>query len=191
MAKDIAGFRGEYEIQIEKKDGSLKSLWQENKLGRFLFDKYGIDLHIPFITGNFSTTYKFENMVVNGGLTSIMDLTGDVNTIAAFTYLELGSGTTAAAATQTALVTALTADGLARTAATVTLQTTTTASDTLQLAKQFTYTGSSAVTVNEVGVFNASSAGTMLSRNVLTSGKTVDANGETLTLTYKLIAARA
>lgn len=189
--KEVFGFKGVYEVEIRKKDGTLKKLWQENKFGRFLFDNFRLDLHLPFITGNFSTKYVLSNLVVNGGLAGIMDRTGDVNTIAAFTYIALGSGNTAAAATDTALQTELTDDGFARTAATVSLTTTTTTNDTLQLSKQFTFTGSVSTTVNEVGIFNASSSGTMLSRSVLTTGKSVDTSGETITVTYKLIASRA
>ena len=124
--------------------------------------------------------------VTAAGKAAMADLFGDVNSIAAFTYLELGSSDTAFADTQTALVSAITGSGLARAAATVTRTTTTDTNDTTQLSKTWTASGSQ--TVREIGVFNASSSGTMAARSVLSTARSLT-SGNTYTGTYKVVFA--
>jgi hypothetical protein len=124
--------------------------------------------------------------ITAAGKAAFADLCGDVNSIAAFTYLELGSSDTAFVDTQTALVTAITGSGLARAAATVTRATTTDTNDTLQLAK--TWTASGSATVREIGVFNASSSGTMAARSTLTTARSLT-SGNTYTGTYQIVFA--
>ena len=126
--------------------------------------------------------------ITNSGLSVVSGLIGATGSETAFTYLELGTGTTAFAATQTALVTAITDSGLARAAATVSQETTTATDDTLQLTKQWTASGSK--TVAETGIFNGSSGGTMLARTKLTSARALT-SGDTYTYTYQIILAGA
>jgi len=126
--------------------------------------------------------------ITNSGLAVVSGLIGNTGSETAFTYLELGTGTTAFAATQTALVTAITDSGLARAAATVSQETTTQTDDTLQLTKQWTASGSK--TVAEAGIFNGSSGGTMLARTKLTSARALT-SGSTYSYTYKIILASA
>ena len=121
--------------------------------------------------------------LTNAGFAAACDLVGDVNTIAAFTYLANGSGDTAASAADTALGTENSGSGTDRVAATVTRVTTTVTNDTLQLATTWTITGTK--TINEVGVFNASSTGTMIARSVTAASRGV-ANGDTYQATYKI-----
>ena len=126
--------------------------------------------------------------ITNAGLAVVSGLLLDTGSETAFTYLELGTGTTAFAATQTALVTPITDSGLARAAATVSQETTTATDDTSQLTKQWTASGSK--TVAETGIFNGSSGGTMLARTKLTTARALT-SGDTYTYTYQIIHAGA
>jgi len=124
--------------------------------------------------------------VTTAGKDGITDLVGDVNTIAAYSYLAVGTGTTAVAAGNTTLGAETTTSGLARAAATVTQATTTVSNDTLQFVKAWTVTGT--VVIGEVGIFNATAAGSLLARSVLSPTKSVS-SGDTYTLTYKVAFA--
>lgn len=155
--KNTLKVKGTYEFEIRKADGTLKDKW------------------------------TVDNLVVNAGLAELANLTGDVSTPTAFTYIAVGSNSAAVDATQTTLSTEIVASGLERAAGTVSRQTTTATNDTYQITHTWTATGS--VTVEEVGVFNAASAGTMLSR-ALTTTKAL-ATDETLVGTYKLVFANA
>ena len=136
--------------------------------------------------GNLKFDTTEENLIVNAGLAEVTNLLGNVSTPVAFTFLANGSSSTAAAPTQTTLVAENSATGSARAAATVTQETTNVADDTLQLVHQWTITGN--ITVNEVGIFNATPAGTMLCRQVTSATKNL-VNGDTFTVTYKIIVA--
>jgi hypothetical protein len=125
------------------------------------------------------------NTITKTGLAELANLAGNVTSPVAFTYLELGIGTTASTSDDTALESKITDTGLERASATVSRQTTTASNDTLQLLKQWTATGAKAVT--ECGAFNDASAGTMLGRQVFSVINTV--SGDTLQLTYKFIFA--
>ena len=127
-----------------------------------------------------------ENLIVNTGLAEVINLMGNVSSPVPFTYLANGSSATAAAPTQTALVAENSATGSARGAATVTRTMTTVANDTLQLVKVWNITGN--ITVNEVGIFNDPTTGIMLCRQVTNATKNL-VNGDTFTVTYKIIAA--
>lgn len=120
--------------------------------------------------------------IPNAGLVLLSGLTGGVGAPAAATYAAYGTGTTAFATSQTTLVAET-----ARAAATVTQATTTATNDTTQWTKAFTIGGT--LTIGEVGVFNHSSTGSMLTRDVLSSPKSV-VSGDTYTPTVKLVFAR-
>ncbi len=102
-------------------------------------------------------------------------------------YTALGTGSTAFAAAQTTLVAESSASGLARAAATVTVTTTTAANDTIQAVK--TFTSGATATITEVGLFDAASTGTMYSRTVLGTSRSLVAL-DTLAVTIKLVFAR-
>ena len=126
-----------------------------------------------------------QNMVVNTGLAWLAGaITGDTTTPTDLKYIGLGTGTTAAAAGDTALETP-TAD--ARASGTVTRVTTTTTNDTVQIVGTVTAGGARAVT--EAGLFSAASDGTLGARQVFSVMNL--ASGDTLQVTWKLIAARA
>lgn len=112
-------------------------------------------------------TDTYHNLVTNAGFAGIAARLGALGSVAAFTYIAIGTGTTAAAVTDTALQTEITTGGGARAAATTTLATTTVTNDTLQL--DYTFVFSSSFSVSETGVLNASSSGTLLNRRVFTA----------------------
>jgi hypothetical protein len=125
------------------------------------------------------------------GITSVFlnectGLLGGVGSKTAFGYVAVGEGSTAFAEGQTTLVTEITTSGLERAAVTPTQATTTHTNDTLQFVKAFSVTGTK--TVTEAAILNAASTGTMAARTVLTTPRSV-INGDTYTLTYKIIAA--
>ena len=124
-----------------------------------------------------------DNLTMNAALAVYSGLIGNTGSQTAFTYLACGTSNTAVAASQTALGSEIVSSGLERASATVSRTTTTQTNDTLQLAKTFTATGS--LTVEEVGYFNASSAGVMGGRYL--TGSKVLINGESMTVTYKII----
>ena len=136
--------------------------------------------------GNLKFDTTETNLFVNTGLAEVINLLGNVSSPVAFTYLANGSSATAAVPTQTALVAENSATGSARKAATVTRQTTNVANDTLQLVAVYNITGT--IVVNEVGIFNDITAGTMLCRQVTSTTKNLS-NGDTFTITYKVIVA--
>jgi hypothetical protein len=114
--------------------------------------------------------------ITNAGKLAVAKLLNGVDSVAAFTYMATGSGSTAEAATQTALVTENTANGSGRAAATCSYV----ADYKARFVNTFNFTG--AVTIREIGIFNAPSAGTMLLRHVLTADK-VYSNGESVEIT--------
>jgi len=122
--------------------------------------------------------------LVDTGLEYIAKLINGVS-VAPFTYIGLGSGTTAEATTDTVLVTELTANGLARAAATCGYE----APGKATWSKEFTATADSQ-TINEVGIFNDASAGNMLMRHKYSSTKTLDTS-ESLTVSIVFTEGRA
>ena len=89
---------------------------------------------------------------------------GGVDSVAAFTYIAVGSGSTANATSTTELATELTDSGFAR------VQVTPTASgDKISWATTFTATGTA--TVREIGLFNADVGGDLGLRGGLSADK--------------------
>lgn len=174
------GLMGEMTFVLRDKDGNVKRLWNENKLGKFLF-KLGFDIRIPFITGCYGNKKVIKNLITNVGLAGVASRINGAGSEAAFTYLEVGVGTNAAAAGDTTLQTPITDSGLARAAATCTRVTTTRTNDTAQLDKTWSVSGTKAVT--ECGAFNASSNGVLLGRQVFTAINVT--SGDSLQIQYK------
>ncbi len=120
------------------------------------------------------------------GKSEFTGLIGDVGSKTAFSYLASGSGATAFSKSQTALISENSTGNLARASATREQATTTDADDTLKFTK--TWTANGTVTVAEVAVFNQSSSGTMGSRFVLPSTRTIT-TGENYNLIIKWVFA--
>lgn len=183
MAKssDKAKITGQLTFVVRDALGRVKKLWNQNRLGKFLFRKLGIDLKLPLLTGYWGNQLQFNNLVVSAGKAGTASRINGAGAEAAFTYLAVGTGTNAAAAGDTALQTEITDSGLARAAATCTRVTTSVTNDTAQLDKTWSVTGTKAVT--EAGALNAAAAGTLLGRQVFSAVNVV--NGDTLQVTYK------
>lgn len=153
--EDTLKLRGEISIKVVDKEGKLK---EEREI---------------------------QNTITYAGLAVVSGLINGADSLAPFTYLAVGTGTTASAVTDTALETEITDTGLARAAATCTRQTTNQTNDTAQLVKAWTATGAKAVT--ECGIFNASSGVSLLGRQVFSAINT--ANGDVITITYKIVTS--
>ena len=144
------------EMQLKDKDGNLKKLFHANKLWLIFKKTLGLDLKIPFLFGNWSTSViKLNTITTVGKQIAAQQLGG--TTVVPVTAVAIGTGTPSA----TALGAEITTGGGARGAATVTNQTTTTTGDTERWAKTFTFSLSFAIT--EEGLFdNNVSGGNML-----------------------------
>ena len=138
--------------------------------------------------GNIKATREVRNLIVDAGLAGLASRINGAGSEAAFTYLELGIGTTAADHADTTLESAITDSGLARAAATCTRTTTTVTNDTAKLSKTWSsITGSKAVT--EVGAFNADASGTLLGRQVFAAVNVIA--GDSLQVDYSFASANA
>lgn len=166
---------------------AIKPHFNGNGLWKAIKSVFGVDLKIPFLTGNMVKVAVDKNLIVTRGL-QILAQQVNGQTTAPVTAIALGSGTTAPSAGQTALVTELTTNGLGRAAATVSNQTTNASNDTARWVHTFNATGSA--TVAEEGLFdNNSSGGNMLARNTF-SGISLT-NGDSLQITHDVVMASA
>lgn len=104
---------------------------------------------------------------------------------ARFNYIGLTANSTAPSAGNTSLAGEITTagGGLIRAQATFAH---TNGTSTYTLTKTFTANGSDAlpVTVNKIGVFNASTSGTLGFETLLSSGATLNASGDNLSVTH-------
>lgn len=195
------------EYVLRDKHGNIKPIFTENKLGQFLLKAFrfvvknpigeqgvkpgmlnhlaAYGLQLPGITGSFGMSRNIRNLITSAGKAGIASRINGAGSEAAFTYIEVGTGTTAANVADTTLETAITDSGLARVNATASRVTTTVTNDTAQLTTTFTVSGTKAVT--ESGVFNASSSGVLLCRQVFSAINVV--SGDSLSVTWKVKAA--
>lgn len=212
MKKLITGqFALEHNVEyvLKDKDGNVKPLFTENKLGQKLlklFRKFVADpidretgavkagfqnylaaygLRIDGVTGSWGNSRVIKNLVVDAGKAGVASRINGAGGEAAFTYIAVGTGTTGAAAGNTALETELASSGLSRANSTASRVTTTVTNDTAQLVNTFSVTGTQAVT--ESGVLNAASSGTLLCRQTFSAINVV--NGDSLQITWKVKAA--
>ena len=190
--------------QLKDKNGNIKPIFSENKLGSMLLrtirkfvkdpisetgevkrgflnslSAYG--LRIPYVTGIWSNQRLISNLVTTAGKAGVASRINGAGSEAAFTYIAMGTGTTAAAIGDTTLETELSTSGLSRANATASRVTTDTTNDTAQLVQTFTISGTVAVT--ESGVLNASSSGVLLARQVFSAINVV--SGDSLQITWK------
>lgn len=123
--------------------------------------------------------------ITNDGLVWAAKRASGIDSVAAMTYLELGTGTTPESQSQTALVAPITDSGLARAAATCSYE----ESYKTVLVKLWTATATKAI--REVGIFNdpAPSAGTMWMRHLWSTARNVD-NGDSIQVTCKCTHGR-
>lgn len=181
------GVKGEMTFVLRDKFGNIKKLWNENFLGKFIRKFFRFEIRVPFLFGFYGSNMVVRNLLPSAGLAGLASRINGSGSEAAFTYLEVGVGTTAPDAADTALETAITDSGLARAAATCTRSQTTVANDTAQLDKTWSVSGTKAVT--ECGAFNAGAAGVMLGRQTFAAINVT--SGDSLQITYKFICANA
>jgi len=185
-----AKLRGKFEIKVTDGDGNKVKVFQPNFIVKKLIREGLIHpkfhmrdwmKYVGFLFGRMSDSLIVDNLIPTAGKAGAAGRLNGFGSEAAFTYLEVGTGTTAAAAGDTALETPIVDSGLARASATVSLVTTSTTDDTAQLLKSWSVTGAKAIT--ELGALNAASAGILLGRQVFSAINVLD--GWTLELTYK------
>ena len=130
-------------------------------------------------------------IIPNEGIVELMARGGGITAVA-FNYIATGSGNTAFVSGSSELNTEIEANGLSRATSTNTQEDTTFTDDTLQFVKAFTVTGTQ--TVKEIGVTNKltkDAAGEKwLYLEVIDTERDL-VNGDTYTVTVKVIAARA
>jgi len=163
-------------------DWAAKPMFADNFLWSIFNKLFGIDLRIPFVTGNWTNQAIKKNLVVTVGKQAVAQQLGGTTT-SPMTAIAIGIGTTAAAAADTTLESEITTNGGERGAASVTNQTTTTTGDTERWIKTFTFTGSFSVT--EEGVLdNNTSGGVLLARQVFAAVAIV--SGDSLQITHSI-----
>lgn len=179
------------EIRVFDKSGNAKTLFQDNRLFRFLM-KHGLVSplapKIPFLFGHKTLVKTNHNVVVNGARAVISARIYGTSS-AAFASIGLGTGVTAASASDTALQTGVTTGGAgdsgvhAIPTASVTWSsvTTTLTNDTAQAVGTATFTATVAVT--ESGVFNADTNGVMFAHQVFSAINVV--SGDSIQFTWK------
>lgn len=138
--------------------------------------------------GNIKSYSKKTNIRTNAGAdfwhTQLFGVSGINGQAGTAGYMAITTDATAAAATDTTLTSEETTNGLGRSAQ---LTPTHSAGATSSVfTKTFTYTGSSSKVIAKVGLFNASSSGTLVLETVLGSTATVNANGDTITITWTI-----
>jgi len=179
ISSGLASTREDIEALL---DWASKPMFADNRLWSILNKLFGIDLKIPFITGNWTTQAVKKNLVVTVGKQAVAQQLGGTTT-SPMTAIAIGIGTTAAAAGDTALESEITTGGGERGAATVSNQTTTTTGDTERWIKTFNFTDSFAVT--EEGIFdNNTSGGILLARQVFSAVSVK--NGDSLQITHNI-----
>ena len=196
------------EYELRDKNGNLKPLFNENKLGIAILKTVRMFVNNPItpdgavkrgwhnylaaygiqingITGKWEYKRKLSNLITSAGKAGLASRVNGDGSEAAFTYIAVGTGTTAANVADTALQTETATSGLSRAAGTASRITTTVTNDTAQITKTFTVTGSVAVT--ESGLLNAASNGTLVARQVFSAVNVV--NGDSFAVTWKIQAS--
>src|SRR5579885_695120 len=114
------------------KDGNVKPLWNENRVGRFLRERLG-EIRIPLLTGRYAEVMFSHNLITNVGHAGANGRMSNQGSYSPFVNIAIGQGTGAAAATDMALQNEINANGGQRAAATATQVTTSVTNDTTQL----------------------------------------------------------
>jgi hypothetical protein len=129
-----------------------------------------------------------HNLRVNGGAdfwsTQLFGVSGINGQTGTAGYMALTADSTAPNATDTTLPSEITTNGLGRT--TQLTPTHSAGASSSSFSHTWTYTGSTSVTIAKVGLFNASSSGTLVLETLLASTGTVNANGDTISVTWTI-----
>lgn len=145
-----------------------KPMFRNNFLWNLVHKYFGLDLQVPVLFGNWTTSPVINNTITSVGKRIAADQVGGTTTTPV-TAIAIGVGTPSA----TALGSESTTNGGSRGAATVSNQTSSTTGDTERWVKTFTFTGSLALT--EEGLFdNNTSGGKMLASQAFSAVSVVD-----------------
>lgn len=155
---------------------------------RFVEDHYGIHSDVTVIVKDKDGLVKFHSFQHNLRTNVGADFwnTQLFSTSAAGSqanYIAMTTDTGAAAAGDTTLTSEETLNGLARAQGTVNH---TGSATTTTITKTFTYTGSSLKTIHRLGLFTAVSSGTLVLETVLNADASVNANGDTIAITWTI-----
>lgn len=172
--------------EVRDSKGNLKKIFQPFTWAAYIIKHFGVQCPQNFLFGYWSSCLKVSNLVVDAGLAGAASRINGAGAEAAFTYLEIGIGTTAADHADTTLESAISTYACGRAAATCTRVTTTVTNDTAQLVKSWTVGAGGSFAVTESGIFNNSSAGTMLARQVFSAINI--AAGDSLQVTWTVQA---
>ena len=181
--KETTKMRGVMKLTLRNKNGEIKKLWNENRLGRFLRTKLHLDLQGIFFLGHWADSLSFHNIITSAGKAGMASRCNGDGSEAVFNYLAVGTGTTAASVDDTALEAEIVDSGLARASADISRTTTNVSNDTAKLSHTWSATASKAIT--EAGALNAASNGTLLGRQTF-SAVNVD-NGDSFQLDYSFV----
>lgn len=110
-------------------------------------------------------------------------LFGSASATAVAKWIAITTDAGAAAAGDTTLASEETTNGLARASSTVNH---TNNATTTTISNTFTYTGGTSKVIAKAGLFDASSAGNLVLETLLNATGTVNANGDTITVTWTI-----
>jgi hypothetical protein len=143
------------ELVLRDKDGNIRPLWNETRLGKFLREKFHLKAKIALL-GFYASVLRTHNLITNVGHAAANGRMSNQGGYSPFTNIAIGIGTGAAAATDMALQSESTGNGSNRAAATATQVTTSVTNDTTQLVKTFNFTASFVIT--EEGILDNATA---------------------------------
>ena len=176
--KEKTGVKGIVRMRLFDKEGNQKTLFQGNGLWDILNKSLGIDLKVPFLTGNYTLEGVMYNLITNAGLSETAKLLGGVSADA-ISHMAIGIGTGGTTTLNSEIVTG----GGARAAVTPTSETTTSTGDTVRSVNTFEFSDTFAVT--EEGLFNNESAGDMIAYRTFSAVNVAD--GDSLQITHDIV----
>ncbi len=184
MAVEKTGMKGIVRIKLLDKEGNEKKLFQGNKTWDFLKSVFGLDIKLPYITGNYTTEGLMYNTITAVGLALTAKRLGGV-TADPISHMAIGIGTP----TTTALGSEITTYGGARAGVTPASATTTITNDTIRSANTYTFTTGADFAITEEGLFNAASNGTMVASRTFSAINVV--SGDSLQITHDIVMSTA
>jgi len=169
------------EFVLRDKDGNVKPLWNETRLGKFLRTHFNLIVRISYLTGFYALVLRTHNLITNVGHAGANGRMSNQGSYSPFIWLALGIGTGGPTATDTTLVSEIVTNGGQRASATASQVLTSVANDTTQLVHTWTFSGAFAIT--EEGILDAASTGNLLARQVFSAVNV--ANLDSLQVTHK------
>lgn len=180
MNVEKTGVKGIVRIKLLDKEGNEKKLFQGNKTWEFIKKVFGLDIKLPYITGNYTTEGLMYNTITTVGLALTAKRLGGVSADP-ISHMAIGIGSPST----TALGSEITTAGGARAGVTPTSATTTVTDDTIRSANTFTFTSGADFAITEEGLLNAASDGTMVASRTFSAINVV--SGDSLQITHDIV----